>query len=180
MRVDVFVMQGEFLSMRDLTVSAGLTDQQRLLVHLLINRGKGTEEAGELAGYAKGSVYSALKRPAVAAAIAEAIQLDLATVGAPLAYRVAKNILKDDAVSARVRADLSMKILDRAGHIVPSRKDSGPQKALSEMNQAELLAFIETNQAAIDRAELELAGQARDITPHHPAPIDAKALNFLD
>lgn len=166
--------------MRDLAVSAGLTDQQRLLVHLVVNQGKGTEEAGELAGYAKGSVYSALKRPAVAAAIAEAIQLDLAVVGAPLAYRVAKSLLSNEKVSERVRADLSMKVLDRAGHIVPSRKDSGPQKAISEMGRAELLAFIEANQAAIDRAEAELAGQARDITPQHDAPAPTKPLNFLD
>lgn len=166
--------------MREIAVSAGLTDQQRVLVHLIVHDGKGTQEAGALAGYKNGSVYSALKRPAVAAAISEAIQLDLAAVGAPLAYRVSKQLLRDDKVSPRVRADIAFKILDRAGHIVPSRKDSAPQKALSEMSQAELLAFIERNQAEIDKAELELAGQARDITPQHDAPATAKPLDFLD
>src|SRR4051812_40704178 len=66
--------------MRELAVSAGLTEQQRVLVHLVVHNGKGTQEAGELAGYKSNSVYSALKRPAVAAAITEAIQLDLAAV----------------------------------------------------------------------------------------------------
>lgn len=166
--------------MHEIAVSSGLTDQQKLLVHLIVYDGKGTQEAGILAGYKSGSVYSALKRPAVAAAISEAIQLDLAAVAAPMAYRVAKSLLGDKGVSPRVRADLSLKILDRAGHIVPTRKDSGPQKALSEMSQAELLAFIDTNQAAIDRAEAELAGQAVDITPQHDAPLDAKPLNYMD
>ncbi len=55
------------------------------------------------------------------------IQLDLAVVGAPLAYRVAKSLLQDEAVSARVRADLSIKISDRAGHIAPTRKDNSTQ-----------------------------------------------------
>ncbi|OSJ35672.1 hypothetical protein BSZ19_07450 [Bradyrhizobium japonicum] len=68
-----------------------------------------------------------MRLPAVAAAISESIQLDLAVVGAPLAYRVAKSLLQDEAVSARVRADLSIKILDRAGHIAPTRKDNSTQ-----------------------------------------------------
>lgn len=166
--------------MRELAVSAGLSDQQRVLVHLIVHDGKGTQEAGELAGYKSNSVYSALKRPAVAAAINEAITLDLAAVGAPMAYRVAKSLLQDSNVSARVRADLAFKFLDRAGHIVPSRKDNSPQKALSEMTQGELLAFIEANQAAIDKATDELAGKAKDITRHNAPAIDAKALNYLE
>jgi hypothetical protein len=38
------------------------------------------------------------KRPAVAAAISEAIQLDLTAVAAPMAYRVAKSLLRDEQV----------------------------------------------------------------------------------
>lgn len=161
-----------------------LTDQQRLLVHLIVHDGKGTQEAGALAGYKSQSVYSAIKRPAVAAAISEAIQLDLAVVGAPMAYRVAKSLLADEMVSARVRADLSMKILDRAGHVVPTTRQKAADKPLSEMSQAELLAFIDRNQAAIDKAEGELAAAAKDVSapaiaPTHQA-LDAKPLNYLD
>src|SRR3954468_5289747 len=117
-----------------LAVSA-LTEQQRELVRCLVSEGRPPEDAAKLAGYHPKSVYRTLRLPAVAAAISESIQLDLAAVGAPLAYRVAKSLLQDESISARVRADLSMKVLDRAGHIAPTRKDLAPrQKALSEIH----------------------------------------------
>lgn len=142
-----------------------LSEQQRTLVRLIVNEGKRPEEAAELAGYHPKSVYKTMRLPAVAAAISESIQLDLAVVGAPLAYRVAKSLLQDASVSARVRADLSIKVLDRAGHIAPSRKDSSsPQKALSEMSRDELAMFIERNQAEIDKVEGELASRAKDVS----------------
>ena len=113
-----------------------LSEQQRTLVRLIVNDGKKPEEAAELAGYHPKSVYKTMRLPAVAAAISESIQLDLAVVGALLAYRVAKSLLQDTSISARVRADLSIKVLDRAGHIAPTRKDpSSQQKALSEMSR---------------------------------------------
>ncbi|UQD69345.1 hypothetical protein JEY40_25370 [Bradyrhizobium japonicum] len=142
-----------------------LSEQQRTLVRLIVNEGKRPEEAAELAGYHPKSVYKTMRLPAVASAIAESIQLDLAVVGAPLAYRVAKSLLQDESVSARVRADLSIKVLDRAGHIAPTRKDTlSQQKALSEMSRDELAAFIERNQAEIDKVEVELASRAKDVS----------------
>lgn len=142
-----------------------LSEQQRTLVRLIVNEGKRPEEAAELAGYHPKSVYKTMRLPAVAAAISESIQLDLAVVGAPLAYRVAKSLLQDASVSARVRADLSIKVLDRAGHIAPTRKDTSAQlKALSEMSRDELAAFIERNQAEIDKVEGELASRAKDVS----------------
>ncbi|MGY4288759.1 hypothetical protein ACVWXO_007979 [Bradyrhizobium sp. LM2.7] len=142
-----------------------LTEQQRALVRFIVNEGKRPEEAAELAGYHPKSVYKTMRLPAVAAAISESIQIDLAVVGAPLAYRVAKSLLQDTSVSARVRADLSIKVLDRAGHIAPTRKDSSAQqKALSEMSRDELAAFIERNQAEINKMEGELAARAKDVS----------------
>lgn len=86
-------------------------------------------------------------------------------VGAPLAYRVAKSLLQDASISARVRADLSIKVLDRAGHIVPARKDQSSQhKSLSEMSRDELADFIASNQAEIDKIEAELASRAKDMS----------------
>lgn len=168
--------------MRDLAVQ--LTDQQSRLVHLLVNHGKSVEEAGALAGYAPTSAYHAIKRPAVAAAIHEAIQLDIVTIGAPLAYRIAKSLMINEKVSDRVRADLSIKILDRAGHIVPSNRQSAPQKALSEMTREEMLALIDRNQAEVERIERELAAAAKDVSAPAIAPkaqlLDAKPLNYLD
>ncbi|MCC8945445.1 hypothetical protein H8A97_10115 [Bradyrhizobium sp. Arg62] len=146
-------------------VTSDLTEQQRELVRYIVVQGKSPEEAANLAGYHPKSVYRTLRLPAVAAAVSESIQLDLAAVGAPLAYRVAKSLLQDEKVSARVRADLSMKVLDRAGHITPTRKDLAPQhKAFAEMSRDELAAFIERNQAEIDRFEAELASRAKDVS----------------
>lgn len=144
--------------------AAALTEQQRELVKLLVVDGKPPEEAAQLAGYHPKSVYRTLRTPAVAAAIGEMIQLDLVSVGAPLAYRVAKSLLIDESVSARVRADLSIKILDRAGHIAPTRKEQASEKALSEMTRDDLVTFIDRNQAEIDRIEGELAARATDVT----------------
>jgi phage terminase small subunit len=152
------------MTMTTLTASA-LTEQQRDLVKYLVVEGKPPEEAAQLAGYHPKSVYRTLRTPAVAAAIGEMIQLDLVSVGARLAYRVAKSLLMDEKVSARVRADLSVKILDRAGHIAPTRKDQAPQMALSEMSRDELAAFIEHNQAEINKIEEELAARATDVSP---------------
>lgn len=167
--------------MRELSIS--LTSNQAELVKYLI-RGRGLEEAGRLAGYADTAVYRAIKSPAVAAAIHEALTHDIMTLGAPAAYHVAKTLMMNESVSPRVRADISFKILDRAGFIVPSSKQRAPDKALSEMTQSELLAFIERNQAEIDKAEGELAAAAKDVSapanaPKHQA-FDAKPLNYLD
>ena len=150
--------------MTALTVS-GLTEQQRELVRYIVIEGKPLAEAAELAGYHPKSVYKTLRLHAVAGAISEAIQLDLQATMAPLAYRVAKTLLQDEQVSARVRADLAVKILDRAGHIAPTRKDdSGRPRALSELSREELAAFIEKNQAEVDRVEGELAARAKDVS----------------
>lgn len=142
-----------------------LSEQQRTLLRLIVNEGRRPEEAAELSGYHPKSVYKTMRLPAVAAAISESIQLDLAVVGAPLAYRVAKSLLQDASVSARVRADLSIKVLDRAGHIAPTRKETASQqKSLSEMSRDELAAFIASNQAEIDKIEVELASRAKDVS----------------
>lgn len=82
-----------------------------------------------------------------------------------MAYRVAKSLLQDEQVSAQVRADLSIKILDRAGHIAPTRKGPPAQKAFSEMTRDELAAFIERNQTEIDRIDGELGARAKNISP---------------
>ena len=145
--------------MTALAVSA-LTEQQRELVRCLVSEGRPPEEAAKLAGYHPKSVYRTLRLPAVAAAISETIQLDLASIGAPLAYRVAKSLLQDEYVSARVRADISIKILDRAGHIAPTRKDAAPRRRCRKCPETNSPAFIDRNQAEIDKIEGELAARA--------------------
>jgi phage terminase small subunit len=153
------------LTLVERRLTGEITEQQRELVRYIVVQGKSPEEAANLAGYHPKSVYRTLRLPAVAAGVPESIQFDLAAVGAPLAYRVAKSLLQDQNVSARVRADLSMKVLDRAGHITPTRKDLAPrQKALAEMSREELAAFIERNQAEIEKIEGGLASRAKEVS----------------
>lgn len=161
-----------------------LTEQQALLVRLVAHEGLDVQEAGRRAGYASSSIRVILRKPAIAAAIHEALQFEMQTVLSPLAVKLAGQFLRNEDVSPRVRADLIFKILDRSGHITPSNKGSGPPKALSEMSRDEMLAFINANQAAIDKMETELAERAIDVSaPHLPQTagvIEAKPLNYLD
>lgn len=147
------------------------------------------KDAAEAAGYAmpEQAAWRLLKSPAVLAALHEGVQRELAR-DAPQNLKVLRDIRDDVAAPARVRADIGVKLLNMAGHITPRTKEDAPQKAISEMTQAELLAYIDRNQAAIERAESELLAKAKDITPD---PIvtssvqtrddsDAKAVSYLD
>ena len=116
--------------MTALTVS-GLTEQQRALVKYLVVEGKPPEEAAKLAGYHPKSAYRTLRLPAVAAAISETIQLDLASVGAPLAYR--KETPAQKALSEMSREELAAfidrneKEIDRIeGELGARAKDVSP------------------------------------------------------
>lgn len=161
-----------------------LDDRHKAFIEFVIRDGLDTAVASERAGFHPQYGYTILKKPAVVATIHQMIQTDLVTVAAPAAFRVAKSLMLDEKVSPRVRADISFKFMDRAGHITPASKEGKQQKALSEMTRDEMLHFIETNQAQIDRIEAELAERATDVSAPRNAPdpalIDAKALSFLD
>jgi hypothetical protein len=128
-----------------------------------------------------------LNSPAVLAALHAAIQESLKT-DVPVSLGVLKKIRDDDAAPARVRADIGLQLMKLAGHVAPTTRDDKPQKALSDMTQAELLEHIDRNQAAIEKAEAELMAKAKDITPgdsvQHSVPKDqgahVKPLNYLD
>lgn len=148
----------------------------------------GPSDAARAAGY-EGKVAHVylLSLPAVLQAIHADVQRNLqGDVWANI--RVLRKLRDDVRVSAKVRADVALKLMNLAGHIVPTHKDDKPQKALSDMTQAELLEHIERNQAAIEKAETELMAKARDITPagnvHDSVPtqpvVDAKPVNYLD
>lgn len=102
--------------------------------------------------------------------------------------KVLHDIRDDKNAPARVRADIGVKLLGLAGHIQPRGKNDGPQKAISEMSQAELLSYIDENQAAIDKAEAELMAKAKDVSPGAGVTADvpkqgaqdAKGLDYLD
>lgn len=121
------------------------------------------------------------------AALHEVVQQSL-KMDVAVSLTVLRKIRDDDAAPARVRADIGLQLMKLAGHVAPTTREDRPQKALSDMTQAELLEHIERNQAAIEKAEAELMAKAKDITPAdsvaHSVPKEhdtqAKSLNYLD
>ena len=74
---------------------------------------------------------------------------------ANLALNDCKGILEDEKAPARVRADVAIKILDRAGHVAP--KAPGPvepkeKKPISKMSVEELEDFIRRGKAAMEES----------------------------
>lgn len=107
---------------------------------------------------------------------------------AAINLRVLHEIRDNKDAPARVRADIGVKLLSLAGHIAPRTRDNGPEKAISEMTQAELLEYIDRNQTAIDKAEAELMSKAKDVSPGVGVTVDvptqgakpAKLMDYLD
>jgi phage terminase small subunit len=176
------------LSIPALQNAFGLTDMQMDFVQALA-KGFSPAESAERAGYANcvqvGTKLMGL--PSVQAAVFEAVQQSL-RADASVNLVVLRKIRDDDKAPARVRADIGLQLMKLAGHVAPTTRDDKPQKALSDMTQAELLEHIDRNQAAIEKAEAELMAKAKDVTPGDsvsrsvPKTHDdhAKPLNYLD
>lgn len=145
--------------------------------------------AAEKAGYASPSqsAMTLQNSPAVRAAIFQGIQKALAA-DAAVSLRVLRKIRDDDQAPARVRADIGLKLMQLAGHVAPTTQEGKAQKALSDMTRDEMIAFIESNQAAIERAEQELMSRAKDVSPGasvtdsvpEQGAAAPSALNYLD
>lgn len=166
--------------MSGLAVRYDLTEQQAKFVDALLS-GFGFADAAASAGYASREYGSTLaKLPHVAAAINEEISRRLVTEIAPLAFHVAREIIKDPKSGARVRADLSIKLLGMAGHGVKEGQKDRYDKPLSELTSAELGDLIQRNTVEIDRLEREAASRAKDVSAPGATTIDAKALGYLD
>lgn len=93
--------------------------------------------------------------------------------------RVLKTLRDDKNTPARTRADIGLKLMAMAGHGVTERK-ADDSKQLSEMSSSELLAFVERNQAEIDRLEAELAARAKEVSAPIAHQLVAKPLNYLE
>lgn len=148
--------------------------------------GHSPNRAAELAGYSEHATvsYRIMKLPAVQAAIFEGVQRSLRG-DAAVNLRVLRKIRDDDNAPARVRADIGLKLMQLAGHVAPSTQEGKAQKALSDMTRDEMIAFIESNQAAIERAEQELMSRAKDVSPGASVTVSvpeqsAAASNELD
>lgn len=159
---------------------ADLTSQQASFVKAVLETGD-FSEAARRAGYSQAGYGSTLaKLPHVAAAIHFELERRLVAEAAPLAYKVAIELVKNPKTGDRVRADLSLKLLQMAGHGAKEGKNDNPDKPLSEMSSSELHEYLSRNQAEIDRLERELASRAKDVSAPTPATIDAKPLAYLD
>lgn len=161
----------------------GLTDKQAAFAEHVAAGGL-PADALRVAGYGKSVAASYLMRlPAVRAAVHDAIQRAI-EAEAPASLAVLREIRNDKKAPAKVRADISMRLLGLAGHVLPTKREEKAQKPLAEMTREEMLSFIELNQAAIDKAEAELAARATDVTVPAGAPKQAtalvKPLDYLD
>jgi hypothetical protein len=116
---------------------------------------------------------------AVHAGVQRALQAD-----APVNLKILRDLRDDAAVPPRVRADIGLQLMKMAGHVVPTTAPDKQDKPLADMTREEMLAYIDRNQAEIDRAEQELAARAKDVSAQvmtqNATLDDAKPLGFLD
>lgn len=151
----------------------------------LVVSGENPTKAAKAIGYSNPSqaAINLQNSPAVRAAIFEGVQRALQS-DASVNLKTLRKIRDDDAAPARVRADISLQLMKLAGHTVPTTQEGKAQKALSDMTRDEMVAFIEQNQAAIDRAEQELMSRAKDISAPDSVPsepiVDANHTEYLD
>lgn len=145
-----------------------LTDRQARFVKAYVRNGGRQEDACIEAGYSEVSArqiaYELTRLPHVQEAIkaeqARTIRGELAS----LAVKVVREILTDPLVKPGIRAELAIKVLDRAGHVAP-KADTGDNKAksLEDMSIAELEAFIREKETT-----LKPVGQAETVAPDQP------------
>ncbi len=170
--------------MSALSTALGLTERQAEFVKCYII-------TGDIGGSALKAGYSSvvdgsrlLRLSHVVAAVHREIQRQLISDVAPLAFRTIRRMLEAPDTPHGVRADLAIKAMRLAGHVQPTNRDQVAEKAPSEMTRDEMLAWIDRNQAEIDKAEAELARRAKDVSDHisdqEQAVIAPKPLQFLD
>jgi len=164
----------------------GLNERQAAFVKLVIS-GVDPGLAYAQCGYSGTPLECAqnaatlMRHPAVLPAIHNELGKQLA-VDAIIARRVAVKILQDERVndagaplvSAKVKADLAVKMLRLAGHVEPRAAvaDNGPVKTLSEMSTEEL-------RARAAQLEDEIASRAKPIRASD-APVETQALDMFE
>lgn len=124
-------------------------------------------DAARLAGYANPdeTAQDLLRLPKVRKALAQSIEGRLLSEAAPLALRVALEILGDSGAAASIRGKMAVAILDRTKDKEPEGPGTGN---LANLSQAQLAAFV---------AQLEAQGAVvvpLDVTPVR-TPADAAA-----
>lgn len=159
----------------------GLSEKHLAFVQA-VNQGLPPTRAAEVAGFHPLSCTQLLRNPSIAAALHEAVQMDL-QADAAVNLKVLRSIRDDKEAPKGVRADIAIKLMRLAGHVEPTKHDKEAEKQLSEMSGEELRSYIERNQVEIDRIEGELAARAMDVSAPASAPKDkapdAKSLDYL-
>lgn len=161
----------------------GLTEQHKRFVTFVVS-GHPIQAAGRLAGYGETGGYPLAKRPEIAAAIHAGIMAALVTEDAPASLRVLRSIRDDEKAPPKVRSDIALRMLGLAGVAPPTKGERGETKALADMTPGELRAYVDRNQAEVEKLEAEIVSRAKDVSAPHSAPIqpatDAKLLKALE
>jgi phage terminase small subunit len=161
-----------------------LTEKQAAFVRA-IGGGHSPYDAARIAGYSdpESDGIKALHSPTVIAAVHREVQRRL-QADAAVNLKILHQLRNDSATPPRVRADIGLQLMKMAGHVVPTTAPDKQDKPLADMTREEMLAYIDRNQAEIDRAESELAARAKDVSAQvmtQDSPLDdAKPLGFLD
>jgi hypothetical protein len=129
---------------RELANSVALSLQEQLYVERVVETGD-FDLAFTQAGFSQASpqwrktAATLARKPAVVLAIHKAIARQL-VADAATARRVAMQIMTDEGVTPKVRADLAVKILRMGGHVEPKQeqRDTTGDKSLAELSMQEL------------------------------------------
>jgi phage terminase small subunit len=145
-------------------VTRQLSERQVAFVEHLIETGD-APKAAQLAGFLDRPSREArrlLGIPYVLAALNTAMAAALAE-DAPLARKLLRRYVEDEALHPKLRLEAAKSLLDRAGHIAPKARDANGEqhKPLHEMSIDELRALV-------DRYEVELAGRAKLVSAEPP------------
>ena len=155
--------------------AVGLTAKQAEFVRRVVRHGENPTQAARSAGYndPKSRSWEVSHNPRVIAAIRAETERCLYGELVPLALNTWKNILLDDEAPVRVRADVAGKVM-ASGGLGPAKAqatDVEGKKDITDMSQAELVAFIERGSAALEQASqptIDITPTAPDIVPNEP------------
>lgn len=129
-------------------VGRGLTEPQAKLVDA-ISSGSSKDEAQHIAGYVtEGNLAQAMRSEAVQAELKARRSAQISGVLAQKALKTLENLIDDERTPAATRFSAAKWLLEQSGHTA----DQGgmTDKPLAEMTEAELSAFIQRAQQAVD------------------------------
>jgi phage terminase small subunit len=167
----------------DLPAALNLTTKQAEFARLYVELGDAAKAAAG-AGYGSSAIaaYRLVKHPAILALVRYETAKRLQGL-APVALTVLQEIMLDQTVSAKTRADCAVKILDRSGHsasvtIKAADRPNGSDKPHAELTESELLDMLQNlrkeqaEEAQLVQTEAEIQGFAPDNAPKVDKRID--------